>query len=520
MSELFEYESKLTQIQTEKELAAANLSAINRRLAALRGVEDGLDAKERSPEVAQLKDEINQLEIRKQRLIDQFGNDYSELSSIDEKIESKRKEMVKHLIEASVGESGLSDGGNPTLWENINERKIEEELTVYTLESQEKYYQRLLNNLKKKHPRMMAQAMELMRLTRTKTVSEKVYDFLLEKGEEVKIQAATGTGGIRIIDPPILPREPVPVNTLRNIIFGVLLGLGFGFGFAYLREYSDNSIRTQEDITSFLNLPVMGIIPEVLVSNGLKTRLSFLNNGKKALRKAQKHDTQLKKLESRNLISRMKSKDPIVESYRSLRSNLQFASPDKPIQTMIITSPNPSEGKTITTANLGIVFALLGKKVIIVDTDLRKPKQHILFGIDRSPGLTNCLVEDLSIEEVTYPTGIENLSLIPSGKMPPNPAEILSTQKMNEIIEKIHAISDLVLFDSPPLVAVTDPMILASKLENILLVVKHRGTNREVALNMVEQLKKAKVNIVGVVMNQASLTRGYGYYKYYSRYYK
>jgi len=158
--------------------------------------------------------------------------------------------------------------------------------------------------------------------------------------------------------------------------------------------------------------------------------------------------------------------------------------------------------------------------VIIVDTDMRKPKQHKLFHINVSPGLTDFLVHDLPLENVMQNTEIENLKLIPCGKTPPNPAEILASQKMNEVMKQIEEKADLVIYDSPPLIAVTDPVLLASKLNGILLVVKHRGTSKYVAANMIEQLEKAKVNIIGVVLNQTMVTRGYGYYQYYSKYYK
>jgi len=223
---------------------------------------------------------------------------------------------------------------------------------------------------------------------------------------------------------------------------------------------------------------------------------------------------------NQTLISYRKSKDPVVESYRSLRSNLEFASMDHPIRTMVVSSANPSEGKTLTTANLGIVFALLGKKVIIVDSDLRKPKIHKLFNIDKSPGITDLLVEDLNFEDVLHKTDIENLNVIPCGKSPPNPAEILASQKMETLIRMIEQKADLVIYDSPPLAAVTDPLLLATKVDGIILVVKHRSTNKEMVSHLVEQLKKAKVNIIGAILNQTMMTRGYGYYQYYSKYYK
>ena len=516
IEELVQLENELTRIQTEKELASATLNAYKRRIEGIQGPDQATASDMQSPRVRQLYTDITQLEDRKNDLIVKYGSNSPEITSIEKQIEAKRQDMVAALINnTSKEDDDFVRMGDVSLWESMHQRKVEEELTVFALENKERYYKTLIENFKKKHPEMMTQAIELMRLSREKEVAGNLYNFLIEKGEEAKIKAATGTGGIRIIDAPMLPTEPVPVNTIRNLLMGLFIGLGLGLGLAYFKEYTDNSIKTQEDITTFLHLPVMGIIPNLIATNGLKTRLSFLNEIKRNTESGNGQNNF-----KTFLISQMKSKNPVVESYRSLRSNLEFANMDHSIRTIIISSPNPSEGKTLTTANLGIVFALLGKHVIIVDTDLRKPKQHKLFGIDRAPGLTDCLVEDFPISDVVYRTGIDNLELIPCGKTPPNPAEILASKKMNDVMQEINNKADLILYDSPPLVAVTDPVLLASRMDGILLVVKHRGTNRAVAADMVDLLKKARVNIIGVVMNQALITRGYGYYKYYTKYYK
>jgi len=522
MQELTKLEKKLTEIQTQKQLAQANLEAFKRRI-------DGMRIKVRggSPQlpdtqsatVAQITNEISRLETQKEELIREFGNEFPfVVKRLDERIEEKRAVMYDALIQPSTEIDETIPAGEGRIFENVQQRKIAEELKVLTLENEERYYSQLIENFRKKHPRMMKQAVELMRLTRAKSVAENLYNFLLTRGEETKIQVATGTGGIRIIDHPVLPTEPVPINKVRNLLMGLLFGLGFGVGLAYFREYADNSINDQEDVTSFLGLPLMGIIPSLSPkSNFQKKLLSVFHNQKNNKQKGRQDHVNSNSFHQ-NLISNRQSKDPIVESYRSLRSNLQFADMDHPIRTMLISSPNPSDGKTITTANLGIVFALLGKNVIIVDTDLRKPKQHKVFNIDKSPGVTEYLVEDLPLEDIIHQTDIGNLKIIPCGKSPPNPAEILASQKMEALLREIERRADIVLCDSPPLAAVTDPMLLATRLDGIILVVKHRVTNKQIASNIVDQLKKANVNIIGVIMNQTLLTRGNGYYQYYSKY--
>ena len=205
---------------------------------------------------------------------------------------------------------------------------------------------------------------------------------------------------------------------------------------------------------------------------------------------------------------------PISEAYRILRTNLEFSSLDKPIRTMVVTSAGPDEGKSTTLANLAVTIAQGGKKVILADCDLRRPRLHEIFGLDNDAGLTTMVVDDEALENPPLrETGVPNLWLLPSGPLPPNPSELLGSRRMEEIIAVLTQRADMVLFDAPPVIAVIDAVVLGSKVDGVLLVINAGGTKRDHAQRAKAQLEKVNVRVIGAVLNNvpfdASLHRYY-----------
>lgn len=199
-------------------------------------------------------------------------------------------------------------------------------------------------------------------------------------------------------------------------------------------------------------------------------------------------------------------RSPIAEAYRSLRTNLEFSSLDKPLRTMVVTSPGPGEGKSTVLANLGVVMAQTGKKVILADCDLRRPSLHELFGLPNERGITTMVVDEEAMKSPPLmETGVENLQLLSSGPLPPNPAELLASRRMEEIIRRLTEEAEIVLFDAPPAVAVTDAIVLASKVDGVLLVISAGQTKREMARRAKDLLEKVNARIVGSVLNNAQV---------------
>ncbi|WP_438822793.1 CpsD/CapB family tyrosine-protein kinase [Priestia flexa] len=216
----------------------------------------------------------------------------------------------------------------------------------------------------------------------------------------------------------------------------------------------------------------------------------------------------------RSLISHQKPKSPITEQYRTIRTNIQFSNVDSDIRSIMVTSSFPAEGKSTTTANLAVVFAQQGKKVLFVDADLRKPTVQYTFQLENHVGLTNVLTRQTTLRSAVQTSHIESLSILTSGPIPPNPAELLGSQTMEDLMNEMYEYYDIVIFDTPPVLPVADANILANLCHGIVLVVKSGGVDRDSALKATEILKGAKGKLLGAVVNQKKQSEGNYYYYY------
>jgi capsular exopolysaccharide synthesis family protein len=214
------------------------------------------------------------------------------------------------------------------------------------------------------------------------------------------------------------------------------------------------------------------------------------------------------------LVTQENAKSPIAEAYRTLRTNLQFAKAGEALQILMYTSAGPGEGKSTTVANTAVVQAQSGKQVIMVDCDLRKPVQHKIFGL-QNQGLTNALVENRPALELLQESGIHNLRILTSGPIPPNPSELLGNPKMGQVIQELSRECDLLLLDAPPVIAVTDACVLASKVDGVVLVISCGMDRPEMAQQAKELLLKANAHLLGVVLNRVEIGKGNAYYYYY-----
>lgn len=207
-----------------------------------------------------------------------------------------------------------------------------------------------------------------------------------------------------------------------------------------------------------------------------------------------------------SLVTISNPRSPISEAYRSLRTNLEFSSLDRPLKTMVVTSAGPEEGKSTTLANLAVTLAQAEKKVILVDCDLRRPSQHEIFEVGNSLGLTSMVVDEEAFKNPPLQeTPVPNLKLLPSGPLPPNPSELLGSRRMEEIIATLREKADLVLFDAPPIIAVTDAAVLASKVDGVLLVIRAGTTKRDHAQQAKALLEKVNARLVGAVLNNVRM---------------
>lgn len=331
---------------------------------------------------------------------------------------------------------------------------------------------------------------ELSRLNSELTQLRQSSAFLLQSYENIRLAEAQSTSNIVVVEEAEEPKAPVRPRTLQNTLLGAVVGLLLSMGIIFLIEYLDDRVRTPEQIDKVLKLPVVGLIARMTTGAA---------KGEPAL------------------IAMREPRSPIVEAFRSLRTNIQFAGVDQPIRTLLVSSAGPSEGKSTVAANLAVVMAQAGLKVALVDCDLRRPTVHKKFEMTNRAGLTDVMLQDpAQWTSVLQPTGVNNLWVVMSGSLPPNPSELLGSKRMKQFLEHLHKSCDMVIIDAPPLLPVTDALVLSPMTDGVVLVIDYGGTRIGEALQGKTQLDQSGARLLGVVMNKIPTgRRGYSYYYYY-----
>jgi len=312
-----------------------------------------------------------------------------------------------------------------------------------------------------------------------------------QKLDQFQVDVALKSGGATLITPAVAPVEPVRPTPIRSGILAGALGLMMGVAVAYLIEYLDDSVKTKDDVDRVTpGLPVLGLIPIV---PGWKSR------------------------EEPQVASVDEPKSAAAEAYRTLRTALQFLALEQPLRTLQVTSPGAQEGKTTTLVNLGVALARSGRRVVIVCCDLRRPRVHDFFGLDNSVGFTSVLLGKVPLTSALQPVPDQpRLSVLASGPLPPNPSELLSSRRTVEVLTSLQAEADIVLVDSPPILPVTDGLILSGRVDATLVVSVAGATTRKELARTVELLNQVDAPLIGTVLNGVTESGAYGYaYQYY-----
>ena len=357
-----------------------------------------------------------------------------------------------------------------------------------------------LNQQKGESLAMNVKAIDYNVLKRQAESSREMYDILVKRFKETSITEDIKTGNIRIVDLAEIPRTPVKPKKAQNLILGLIVGLALGVGLAFFLEYLDNTIKVPDDIKNILKLPYLGPVPAIAAAEG------GVGNGERN--------------PADDLVSHLSPKSTASEAYRGIRTSILFSSAEQAPQVLIVSSSGPREGKTITSANIAITMAQAGNRVVILDCDMRRPRVHKIFSLSRDRGMSNLLVGNDVLDNVVIRTDIPNLDVIPSGPIPPNPSEVLSSQRMVDLIGVLRGRYDRVIIDTPPITAVTDAVILSKIVDGVVLIVRAGVAHRELVRNAVEQLRQVNAHILGAVLNGVDMGRdSYYYYQYYYYYY-
>lgn len=295
---------------------------------------------------------------------------------------------------------------------------------------------------------------------------------------------------VNVLDPPFVPVEPVPDRWYLIVLVATVIGAGVALAAAYLLDLLDDRLVNIEQIQEVTGLMTLGTLPEAKLS-----------------------------ADSHSLIMLDHPHSTDAEAFRVLRTNLLFASVDHQLGTLLVTSPTPAEGKSFSSSNLAVAFAQTGKRVILVDADLRKPTVHRIFGLVNNVGVTSALVSDAdAIAGALQDTSIPELRVMTSGPLPPNPSELLSSHRMQELLTRLEEHCDLVIIDSPPVLVVSDTAVLASRTDGVLLVFASDKLRRDLARNTIAALRQVNALILGAVLNRVTGSEHGYYYSYHKSY--
>jgi succinoglycan biosynthesis transport protein ExoP len=295
---------------------------------------------------------------------------------------------------------------------------------------------------------------------------------------------------LSVIEPAVAPVAPISPRPLLNTLLAAALGLLISTGVAFGAEYLDDSVKDSDKVQEVANLSTLGTIGRM---SGDKGRSAIYR-----------------------LVTLLYPRSGVAEAYRTLRTNIEFASLDQDAKTLLVTSSIPGEGKTVTAANLAVVFAQAGRRVLLVDADLRKPGVHVIFDLPNAHGLTTLLRSDgISVDAIVQMTEQANLRILTTGPLPPNPAELLGSQRMRTVLDRLKIDEDLVIFDSPPLQAVTDSAILSSFVDGTVFVIDAQHGRRRAVRAAREALAKAGANVLGAVLNRIPARANSDYASYY-----
>ena len=475
--------------EDEKDLAKNISNAINSKLFSLRN-------------------EISEKESELITTIIQYGETHNAVLELENKIE-RLKESLSDEIDVLIL-NGIISSDPISYRQGIMDSLISVESQIPILISKKNEYRKLITNYDSLLSDLPVKVLEFTRLERDSRIKAETVLFMSQKLEETKINEASKITKIRELDRAVPDLIPIKPNKKLYLALGVIGGLFIGIGIIGLIEIFDNTIKSVEQIER-RGFSLLSVIPSI---------------GKKSKkRKNKRYIIQNKNLDKikRRLITHEDPKSPISEAYRGLRTSLMYTKNEKKCRYLLVSSAGPGEGKTTTIANLAITYAHLGKKTLLIDTDLRKPVLHNLFKVDKTPGITSYLsANESDIDKLIHKTEISNLDLITSGIVPPNPSELLDSDLMVKLLGDLSKKYDVILFDSPPLIAVTDGYIMMKYINQFILVVRSGITQRMALDRVVATMSQSGFKETGVVLNAFEDSHSYGagyYYNYYQYYY-
>jgi polysaccharide biosynthesis transport protein len=434
------------------------------------------------------KNRISDLELELNTLTTEYSPEHFKVKNLRQQIDNLKAAVVDSLSKAAASKTLVKNPIRQALLQDLVNVTIEKS----SLDAKRIAQEQLIDKLNQELIKLPAMQQKFANLQRETESLLQTLRMLKNKFEEAKIRRDSEESDLKILELAQTPRNAYSTSQPINIILGMLVGLILGIAVAFLIEYLDQSLKEPASVEKVLGLPLLGIVPFIEADHALLEQATDLTKN-------------------------------ILEPFRALRANLKHIATNHHLQTFIICSAIKGEGKTTLGANLGITFALDGKKVILVDGDLRRSQVHTLFGVPKQHGLSDYLLGTANVDDIIKPTRINNMSTITSGERPNNPAELLGTKLFDHLIAELKEKADIIIFDSPALLPVSDTITMAPKMDGVLFVVRTFWTPLKAAKQALNQLERIGSRLYGGILNGAShggkhYPYYYGYYGYYGYY--
>ncbi len=486
--EMQEYDTALTHTRTRKQELAARKAELEKITP---DNPDDIPASELLANGA-----LNTLRAQYQQLVkdraalvgEGRGENHPSVKSVSERIEQTTAQLLAEVRNIRSG--------------------VEHDLAV--IERQEVGEQALFEESRRRAVELNMKEIEYHRLDRTREENEKLFEFLTNKVKEADLARMMRVNNIRIIDPAEDPGAPVRPRVAVNVGIGALAGLILGLGLMWVRELLDNSVKTPQDIEDQLAVTFLGLLPELAEEANVRVPRRRRSMSLPPAAGPGRHV---------ELVVHEHPLSGIAEAARSMRTNIMFMNPDKPFRRLLVTSAAPMEGKTTVACSIAIALAQGGQRVCIIDCDLRRPRLHRIFDRAGDAGVSNVILGEATVDEVAKPTVVQNLWSIPAGPVPPNPADMLHSDRFRRFLDDLSERFDRIVVDSPPVAAVTDSAVLSTLADGTVFVVRAFKTSKQLARQGLRILHDIDARVVGAVLNAVNLSsHEYGYYHYY--YYK
>jgi capsular exopolysaccharide synthesis family protein len=451
-----------------------------------------------NPFVRQLKDQLSELEMERSRLATTFRPTHPGVAALQEQIDqvkSRTDQEVQRIVRTIESDFGAAKAREAALAKEMEEQR------QAVLDLREKAFAAAV-------------------LERDVESNRTLYENLLKRTKEANLTESVPITNVRVVDRADLPHQADDMRAMRTFTLSVLVGLLGGVGLSFLRYYLDNTLKTPEDITRYLRLATLGMVPDI----------KRLDKQLPSLAKVTKRPLQSKLAAGdggghAGLVTFAHPLSIVGESYQTVCTSLLFSLPEQPPKTILITSSQPKEGKTATALSIATTLAQHGAPVLLIDADLRNGRCHRMLEVDGNRGLTNVLTGDRGADEVIKETAIPHLSLLPRGPIPPNPAVLLASDKIRQMLDSLKTEFSFIIIDSAPLLPINDSVLLSTKVDGVVLVIKDQTISRYVARQSCDRLAHVKARVLGVILNGIDLqSPEYKYYRssyasYHSSYY-